>query len=201
MLAPQKKKSEKGGEVPREVSPTDDDSDQAKVIDEYLKLLYYDLGKPGSYAGINKLWLSIKNRKDKPQNITRKNVEKWLEGQQTFRLHKTPKRNFKTESIIMGQVDEQWDADLISMIHQSKQNKGYKYIALFIDLFSKHIWLEPLKTKQGKDVLQAVKKVFGQGRKPQVLRTDQGGYIGFFFTVTTFLKNNGGCGVRAIKCS
>ncbi len=90
---------------------------------------------------------------DKPKNITRINVEKWLEGQKTYRLHKTPKRNFKTEAIIMGQVDEQWDADLISMIYQSKQNKGYKYIALFIDLFSKYIWLEPLKPKQVKTIL------------------------------------------------
>ena len=146
-------------------------------VDTYLKTFYYDPSKPGSYGGLNKLWMAIKKDKDRPKNINRKKAEKWLEVQEVHRIHKTPKHHFKTEAIIMGQVDEQWDADLISMIQQSKQNKGFKYIALFIDLFSKYIWLEPLKTKQGKEVTQAVKKVFAEGRKPAVLRTDQGNTI------------------------
>ncbi len=74
----------------------------------------------------------------------------------------------------MGQVDEQWEADLNSMIQHTKENKGYKYIALFVDVFSKHLWLELLQTKQGSEVTAAVKAVFAQGRKPTVLRTDQG---------------------------
>ncbi len=72
------------------------------------------------------------------------------------------------------------------MVQMSKQNKGYRYIALFIDLFSKHVWLEPLKAKQGKDVTLAVKKVFAEGLKPTTLRTDQDKFnlkkecVGFF---------------------
>ncbi len=62
------------------ISPNDN-TNQTKVIDDYLKLFYYDLGKPASYAVINKLWLCINKQKDKPKNITRKNVKKWLEGQ------------------------------------------------------------------------------------------------------------------------
>ncbi len=74
----------------------------------------------------------------------------------------------------MGQVDEQWEADFISIIQHTKENKGYKYIALFDDVFSKHLWLEPLKTKQGSEVTAAEKAVFAEGRKPTMLRTDQG---------------------------
>jgi hypothetical protein len=148
--------------------------EQTEGVDEYLKSIYYDLSKPGSYGGLNKLWLAIKKSKDKPEYITRKSVAKWLDIQQVHRLHQTPKHHFKTESISVGQIDEQWDCDLISMIPQSKNNKGYKYIALFVDLFSKHLWLEPLKTKQSVEVTNMVQKVFAEGRKPGILRTDQG---------------------------
>jgi hypothetical protein len=167
---------EKKGENARGKSNSESEKsrEQSKVIDMYLTANYYDTSKPASYSGLNKLWSAIQKNEDRPKSITRRNVEKWLEVQQVHRIHKTPKRHFKTESIIMGQVDEQWDGDLISMIPQSRQNKGFKYIALFVDLFSKYIWLEPLKTKQGKEVTQVVKKVFTEGRKPQVLRTDQG---------------------------
>jgi hypothetical protein len=154
--------------------------EQAKEVDSYLQAIYYDPSEPASYSGLNKLWSAIKKKKDSPQYIARKDVAKWLEVQQVHRIHKTPKRHFKTESIIMGQIDEQWDGDLISMIPQSRQNRGYKYIALFVDIFSKYIWLEPLKTKQGKEVTLAVKKIFKEGRKPQVLRTDQGKNEGSF---------------------
>ena len=165
-------RSHKSGE--KSNGESEKSSEQTKEVDSYLQAFYYDPSKPASYSGLNKLWSAIKKNKDSPPYITRKNVEKWLEVQQVHRIHNTPKRHFKTESIITGQIDEQWDGDLISMIPQSRQNKGYKYIALFVDLFSKYIWLEPLKTKQGKEVTSVVKKIFAEGRKPDILRTDQG---------------------------
>ena len=152
------------------------EEEESVKVNSYLSPLYYTLSQPASYSGLNKLWSIIQKKKDRPLYITRKNVARWLESQQVHRIHRAPKKHFKTEAIIMGQVDEQWEADLISMIPQSRQNKGYKYICLFVDVFSKYLWLEPLKTKQGKEVAQAIKKVFKEGRKPLVLRTDQGEY-------------------------
>ena len=34
----------------------------------------------------------------------------------------------------------------------SKWNKGYKYLLMVIDVFSKHAWIVPLKNKQGETV-------------------------------------------------
>ena len=151
----------------------DEKIDQDK-IDQYLESKYYDISKPGSYMGANTFWISIKKDKQLPEGTNLSVVKAWLDKQETFNLHRQPKRNFKTEQIIVGQVNQQWDGDLLVLTNYAKFNKGYGYIMVLIDLFSRFVFLEPLKTKGTKDVVAALKDVFEGGRIPQVLRSDQG---------------------------
>ena len=70
-------------------------------------------------------------------------------------------------------MDEQWDTDLMDLHMLGRYNKGFKYIVIFIDLFSRFLWAEPIKTKTAKEMLRVMKIVFKE-RKPQSLRSDQG---------------------------
>ena len=140
----------------------------------YIRKRYYDISQPGSFAGSVKLWKAIKQSKDRPRSVTQKVVQDWLEKQEVHNIHKTPKRNFKTEKIIVGEVDEQWDGDLLVFTQYAKYNKGYRYIGVFIDLFSRYVWLSALKTKGGKEMVETVRAVFAKGRKCKFLRTDRG---------------------------
>ena len=45
---------------------------------------------------------------------------------------------------------------------------------MVLDLFSKYGWIVPLKDKKGETVMQAFKKLFKDGRKPEYLWTDKG---------------------------
>ena len=54
-----------------------------------------------------------------------------------------------------------------------RPNKGYKYLLTVIDLFSKYGWIVPFKTKTGKEVTQAFRKVSLSGH-PSRLWTDKG---------------------------
>ena len=56
----------------------------------------------------------------------------------------------------------------------SKWNKGYRYLLMVLDLFSKYGWIVPLKDKKGETVTEAFKTIFKEGRKPQYLWTDKG---------------------------
>ena len=56
----------------------------------------------------------------------------------------------------------------------SKWNKGYKYLLMVIDVFSKYGWIVPLKNKQGETIREAFQILFKNGRKPQFLWTDKG---------------------------
>ena len=74
----------------------------------------------------------------------------------------------------MKGIDEIWAADLVEMQQFSKWNKGYKYLLMVIDVFSKYGWIVPLKNKKGESVAEAFEGIFEEGRKPDMLWTDKG---------------------------
>ena len=59
---------------------------------------------------------------------------------------------FQKRSVFVKQIDDIWTADLVDMSPYSRSNGGYKYLLTVIDVFSKHGWIVPLKTKTGKEV-------------------------------------------------
>jgi len=62
--------------------------------------------------------------------------------------------------------------DLMEMIPYSSVNKGYKYILTCIDVFSRFVRALPLKTKNGKDVFEAIKRMIVP--PPRHIQTDLG---------------------------
>ena len=52
----------------------------------------------------------------------------------------------------MNSIDEIWAADLIDMQAFSKDNNRIKYLLTVIDIFSKFLWIVPLKRKTGQEV-------------------------------------------------
>ena len=60
-------------------------------------------------------------------------------------------------------IDEQWTADLIEVINIAKHNRGYHYLLTVVDVFSKHAWVQPVKTKTGKAVTEAMSKILKGG--------------------------------------
>ena len=172
---------------------TDDNIDNEKneneyqmVIDEYLTELYYDPAKAGSFSGVQKLWNEVKA--DNEYGLTYSDIKEWLNTQDTYKTHKPVKRIFKRESIIMSALDQQWDADIMDMVKFSRKNNGYRYLAIFIDIFSRYIWVRPLRTKKPSEMVNVMKEVFAEGRRPLSIRTDRGSeYIGK--EVQTYLKS------------
>ena len=89
-------------------------------------------------------------------------------------LHKPIKRNFTGQRVIVNDIDKIWRSDLIEIQQFSTWNKGYRYLLMVLDLFSKYGWIVPLKDKKGETVTEAFKTIFEEGRKPQYLWTDNG---------------------------
>ena len=88
-------------------------------------------------------------------------------------LHKPVRRRFEKRSVFAKQFDDIWAADLVDMSPFFRSNKGYKYLLTIIDVYSKYGWIVPLKTKTGKEVAQAFRKLFRNGH-PSRLWTDKG---------------------------
>ena len=63
-------------------------------------------------------------------------------------LHKPIIRKFKKRKVYSSFRDNIWGVDLADMQSLSKYNKANKYLLCAINLFSKYVWVVPLKGKK-----------------------------------------------------
>ena len=87
--------------------------------------------------------------------------------QDTYTLHKQARRHYRRNRVIVGGIDELWQMDLADMQAHAKENDGYRYLLVCIDVFSKFVWVIPLKNKTGPALVTAFKEILESGRKPQ----------------------------------
>ena len=121
-------------------------------------------------AAKSKLGMGVKKPKKRKKPSSEENWQEKLADE----LHTPIKRNFTRRRVITNHIDEICASDLVEMQQFSKWNKGYKYLLMIIDVFSKYCWIVPLKDKKGESVAEAFKTIFKEGRKPQYLWVDKG---------------------------
>ena len=127
---------------------------QSQTEQDAFNKLYRDLSKPGSF--------------------TRK-ISKYLRKNQTHSLHKPRRKKFKRRRIIVSYPYQIVQMDLIEMRNLAGNNRGYNYILLVIDCFSKKIFLRKMKTKTGKETADNIKNVIlNMESPPQTVIFDQG---------------------------
>ena len=89
-------------------------------------------------------------------------------------IHKSIRRKFVKRRVFASDVDAIWSADLVEMESFSKQNRGYKYIPMIFEVFSKYGWPIPLKTNTGLEVTKAFQHLCRTQSPPRKLWTDKG---------------------------
>lgn len=90
-------------------------------------------------------------------------------------IHKPARKRFDRRSVIIKGLNDLYQADLCEMIPYQKINKGYRYILVVINTFSKFVWALPVKRKTGTDVAKAMHRILSSvGQPPKNLQTDHG---------------------------
>lgn len=90
-------------------------------------------------------------------------------------LHKPARRNFKRRHVIIKGLNDLFQADLVEMIPYAKFNRGFKYILIVINAFSKFTYARPLKNKTSHEVTKAMRSILSEIKvAPKNLQTDQG---------------------------
>lgn len=140
-----------------------------KQLDKLLRKIYYDAKKPSSFSSAKKLY-QVLNANGKKAGYHR--IRKWLNSQDNYSLLKTPRRSFKRLHVYTTGIGNLYEADLMEIGNISKENDGYRYILVVMDVFSKYAWLQPLKTKTGHEVSTALRKIF-QNTNTEKIRTDK----------------------------
>ena len=81
-------------------------------------------------------------------------------------------RKFQRRRVNVKGIDEIWAADLIDMQAFSKNNNGIKYLLTVIDIFSKFVWIIPLKQKTGQEVANTFSRILME-RRPSKMWVDK----------------------------
>ena len=92
-------------------------------------------------------------------------------------IHSTPPRkNYQTNKIVFNHIDEIWSIDLADMIdYKISNNRGFRYIFIIIDNFSKYLWGIPLKKKYSQTITNEFSNILTKSkRKPIKLESDRG---------------------------
>ena len=108
-----------------------------------------------------------------PGKFSKAYLQKWLNGIDPYSIQKQVRRKFKTAQVRVTSIDSQFEADLSYVGNIAKENDNIQCLLFILDVFSRFLWIEPLKDKKAKSVLNALKRVFAK-RKPVRLRVDKG---------------------------
>ena len=82
---------------------------------------------------------------------------------------------FARRRVVTRGLNDVWDVDLMGMSNLAKYNDGVHFIAIFIDIFSRYLCMEKMKSKSTKETLTAIKNVFHKSRlQPETFRSDAG---------------------------
>ena len=90
-----------------------------------------------------------------------------------LRLSRNVVRTFSRSRYVVNTIDSLWEMDLADFSNIQSSNDGYRFLLVVIDVFSKFLWVQPLKDKRAQSVIKALKVILS-GRKPQSIKSDKG---------------------------
>ena len=141
-------------------------------IDRYLRYMYFNPKKSGSFSGITQFYNAVKE--DGKYNLSKYMVSKWLRRNDVYTTTRKITPKFLRPTVNVAAVDETWEIDLADFSLYASDNDGYKMVLVCIDIFSRYLWCRPLKSKSASDVIEGLKNIVSEGRKPLTIRSDSG---------------------------
>ena len=140
---------------------------QKRSVNKTLKTEYknnFGSGVVNFYKTIRTKYLNIK--RDDVEAFIKKQVNKQLINNFTHRINKP---------ILSKYTNQIWCLDLIDVETYGTRNKNYNYILNVIDVFSRKLWLEPMKNKSSLLTKNAFKRIIDRADvKPKYLISDNG---------------------------
>ena len=89
---------------------------------------------------------------------------------------KPPKKNYVTNKTDVYHIDDIWSLDILDLKdYGPENNRGYRYVLVTIDNFSKFGWTIPLKNKNAQTIKDSFENILiNSKRKPNLIETDRG---------------------------
>ena len=122
------------------------EANKKKMADwkKYLSSIYYDVNHPASYAGPQKLYKTVSE--EGKFKLSKRHIKQWLQDQEAFSLTRRARWSFPKSRVVVNGLDSMWDMHLMDMTSLSKQNDDYKYVLVAIDIFSRFVHCQPIRS-------------------------------------------------------
>ena len=133
---------------------------------EIIREAFYD--PEFGLQSVDKLYYKLKTK-----GITKKQITEFLKKQEVQQMHKNFKPIKKFFPIYAQHKNEIWQTDLLDLSNLSKYNQGYHYILIFIDVFSRFVYVIALQNKTSSIVNDGLKSVLSI-EKPELIQADRG---------------------------
>ena len=104
--------------------------------------------------------------------MTQKNIEIFINE-----IYSKPrKKNYPTNKTNVYHIDDTWSLDILDLKdYGPENNRGYRYVLVVIDNFSKFGWTVLLKNKNAQTIKDSFENILiSSKRKPNLIETDRG---------------------------
>ena len=104
--------------------------------------------------------------------MTQKNIKIFINDI----FSKTPKRNYVTNRTDVYHIDDIWSLDILDLKdYGPENNRGYRYVSMSIDIFSKFGWTVPLKITNAQTIKDSFENILTSSkREPNLIESDRG---------------------------
>ena len=104
--------------------------------------------------------------------MTQKNIKIFIDEIYS----KGPKKNHATNKTDVYHIDDTWSLDILDLKDYGPENiRGYRYVLVTIDNFSKISWTVPLKNKNALTIKDSFENIsINSKRKPDLIESDRG---------------------------
>ena len=144
-------------------------------IKDAVEDAYLDPRNPGSYTGVSTISNIVKEQLPQYNLSQIKNITtNVLSTKPSYYLNLQPRNNFLRSRVFSAGLNYMFDADLMNLYQFGRYNRGFKYVLLVIDVFSRYVMTRAVKSKGHIDVVPAMESILEE-RTCKLMRTDAGG--------------------------
>lgn len=132
-----------------------------------MQELYYDPTR--GFMAVDKLVRKL--REEGRNDISRKEVQSFLEKQKTYQLNKQNRLPSAYSTYWVAKNRDEYQVDL--MVYDRFEMNNYKYVLCVIDIHSRYVWAKALTNKRLDTYKEAFTEVFESMGKPKTISGDQ----------------------------
>jgi hypothetical protein len=121
-----------------------------------MERLYYNIDEPSGFASKAAL---LKAYKKVNENASRKDVDEFLKGSDTYTRHVVQPSKFPRRPYMVIGPGHTLGLDSAHMVNICDENDGIRYILFAMDMFSRFLFVEGLKSLRGVECVRAMKRI------------------------------------------